>query len=155
MILQETYKSKKNGNAESGKIISLKEVDGLMEVIVFYDGSCPFCVASARNLKKLDWLNKLKIIDLFTPGILEKYHIPLEEAVRRIQVLKNHEIRKEGMEALLLISYYLPLLWILTPFFWMSIKLGLGSKIYDWIAKNRFLFPVPGYCPIPDSKKEK
>ncbi len=124
------------------------------EVIVFYDGTCPFCVASASNLKKLDWFKKLKIINLFTPGILEKYNIPLEKAMNRIQVVKNHTIFREGMEALLLISTYLPVLWLFIPFFWLSIKLGLGSKIYDWIARNRFLFPVPGYCPIPDPENE-
>lgn len=126
-----------------------------MDTIVFYDGTCPFCVFSARKLKNLDWMNKLRILDLFTPGILEKYNIPLEKAMKRIQVVKNGDVRKEGMEALLFISGQLPLLWIFIPFFWLSIKLGIGSKIYDWIAKNRFLFPVPGYCPIPDPKSIK
>ncbi|PKO05938.1 MAG: hypothetical protein CVU41_09105 [Chloroflexi bacterium HGW-Chloroflexi-3] len=126
-----------------------------MDTIVFYDGTCPFCVFSARNLKKLDWMNQLRILDLFTPRLLEKYNIPLEKAMNRIQVVKNGNVRKEGMEALLLISGHLPLLWIFIPFFWLSIKLGLGSKIYDWIARNRFLFPVPGYCPIPDDKTDK
>ncbi len=157
MILLQICKSKKNGSAGSDKSgrRNFQEVKGyriLMEIVVFYDGTCPFCVTSARNLKKLDWLNKLKIIDLFTPGILEIYDVPLEEAMNRIQVVKNHKIRREGMNALLLISWYLPLLWIFIPFFWLSIKLRIGSKIYDWIARNRFLFPVPGYCPIPDSK---
>lgn len=126
-----------------------------MDTIVFYDGTCPFCVSSARNLKKLDWMNKLTILDLFSPGLLEKYNIPLEKAINRIQVVKNGNIRKEGLDAVLLISFDLPLLWIFIPIFWLSIKLGLGSKIYDWIARNRFLFPVPGYCPIPDPKNDK
>jgi len=126
-----------------------------MDTIVFYDGTCPFCVYSARNLKKMDWMNKLNILDLFTPGLLEKYNIPLEKAINRIQVVKNGNVRKEGMDAVLLISFDLPLLWIFIPFFWLSIKLGLGSMIYDWIARNRFLFPVPGYCPIPDAKTDK
>ncbi len=52
-----------------------------MDMIVFYDGTCPFCVYSAKNLKKLDWMNRLTILDLFTPGILEKYDIPLEKAM--------------------------------------------------------------------------
>ena len=90
------------------------------EVIVFYDGTCPFCVASARNLKKLDWFNKLKIINLFTPGILEKYDIPLEKAMNRIQVVKNHTIFREGMEALLLISTYLPVPFSGCPLNWDS-----------------------------------
>lgn len=61
----------------------------------FYDGTRPFCVACARDLKKLEWLNLLTTIDLFTPGILEKYHIPIEEVVNRIQFVKNHEVRRE------------------------------------------------------------
>ena len=126
-----------------------------MGTIVFYDGTCPFCVFSARKLKKLDWMNKLRILDLYTPGLLDQYNVPIEKATNRIQVIKNSNIRKEGMDALLLISFDLPLLWIFIPFFWLSIKLGFGSKIYDWIAKNRFLFPLPGYCPIPDPKKNK
>ncbi|MBE0686779.1 MAG: DUF393 domain-containing protein [Anaerolineaceae bacterium] len=126
-----------------------------MNTIVFYDGTCPFCVYSARNLKKLDWMNRLTILDLFTPGILEKYDIPLEKAMNRIQAVKNGNIRKEGMDALLLISGHLPLLWFFIPFFWLSIKFGLGSKIYDWIARNRFLFPVPGYCPISETDTNK
>jgi len=75
--------------------------------------------------------------------------------MNRIQVIKNGTIQKEGMDALLLISFDLPLLWIFIPFFWLSIKLGLGSMIYDWIARNRLLFPVPGYCPIQDPKTSK
>jgi predicted DCC family thiol-disulfide oxidoreductase YuxK len=126
-----------------------------MNTIVFYDGTCPFCVYSARKLKKLDWMNKLKILDLFTPGLLEKHNIPLEKAMKRIQVITTENVCKEGMEALLFISGRLPLLWIFIPFFWLSIKLGLGSRIYDWIARNRFLFPVPGYCPIPDPSSDK
>lgn len=125
-----------------------------MDTIVFYDGTCPFCVFSARKLKKLDWMNKLRILDLYTPGLLDQYNVPIEKATNRIQVVKNGNIRKEGMDALLLISFDLPLLWIFIPFFWLSIKLGFGSIIYDWIARNRFLFPLPGYCPIPDPKND-
>jgi predicted DCC family thiol-disulfide oxidoreductase YuxK len=46
-------------------------------------------------------------------------------------------------------------LWIFIPLFWLIIQIGLGERIYDWIAKNRFLFPVPGYCPVPDQENDE
>jgi len=122
------------------------------KLVVFYDGSCPFCTFSATRLKKLDWMNNLQIYDLYTPEVLQKYHIPYEEAILRIQVINKKQERKEGLEALLEISKFIPSLCFFLPIFWLTIKLGLGTKIYDWIARNRFLFPVPGYCPIPDDK---
>lgn len=125
-----------------------------MSILVFYDGTCPFCVYSARKLKKLDWFDKLSLINLHSPGELEKFKIPYDEAMNRIQVVRGEDNRKEGMEAIMVISFYLPLLWVFIPLFWIAIKLGLGSMIYDWIAKNRFLFPVPGYCPLPDADQK-
>jgi len=121
-----------------------------MVLKVLYDGTCPFCVYSARNLKKIDWFHNLSLVNLYTPGILENYDISLESATNRIQVIRNEKEHKEGMEAILLISRSLPLLWLFIPFFWISIKLGFGVGLYDWIAKNRFLFPIPGYCPFPE-----
>ena len=121
-----------------------------MKLIVLYDGTCQLCTYSARKLNKLDWMNKLDVVDLHSTDLLDQYKIPLEQALTRIQVVKDAKISKEGMEGILLISFYVPLLWVFIPVFWLSIKLGFGSRIYDWIAKNRLLFPVPWYCEIPN-----
>ncbi len=120
--------------------------------LVFYDGTCPFCTFSATRLRKLDWFHQLEIIDMYSQGVLKEYQIPLEDATRRIQVINLKGKRKEGMDGLLAISLRLPALWLLVPFFRILILIGLGDRIYDWIAKNRFLFPVPGYCPLPENK---
>ncbi|HSM25648.1 MAG TPA: DUF393 domain-containing protein [Anaerolineaceae bacterium] len=125
------------------------------KIIVFYDGSCPFCTYSAMRLKRLDWLDNLIIFDLNIPDILMKYQIPYEDAILRIQILTKNQERKQGMEALFEVSKYVPLLWFFIPIFWLVIKLGYGTKIYDWIAKNRFLFPVPGYCPMPKEPESR
>jgi predicted DCC family thiol-disulfide oxidoreductase YuxK len=138
--------------AEKSKITKQESTQD-MKLIVLYDGTCPFCSFSAQKLRKLDWFQKLDMVDLHSTDLLEYYKIPFEHALTRIQVVKNEKIREEGMKGILLISYYLPLLWLFIPIFWVSIKLGFGSKIYDWIAKNRLLFPVPGYCEIPEENK--
>jgi predicted DCC family thiol-disulfide oxidoreductase YuxK len=125
------------------------------KLLVFYDGTCPFCTFSATRLLKFDWFKKLKILDMYSNGVLEKFDIPLEDAVQRIQILNGRGKRKQGMRAILEISLNLPILWIFIPLFWLIIQIGLGERIYDWIAKNRFLFPVPGYCPIPDQENDE
>ncbi|MAT42588.1 MAG: hypothetical protein CL609_09620 [Anaerolineaceae bacterium] len=120
-----------------------------MKILVFYDGTCPFCVNSARVLKRLDWFNQLDVINMYTPGILERYAIDPQKALQRIQVRTKFGTIREGLAGITYISLFLPLLWILVPFMAFSQWIGLGQKLYDWIAKNRLLFPVPGYCPLP------
>lgn len=117
-----------------------------MELNVLFDGTCPFCTASAKRIKQLDWLGRISIQDFHHAGILDHYGIPYEIANRRIQVIDASGKVSEGIDAILEISKRIPLLWILLPFVWISIQLKLGQKVYDWIAKNRFLFPVPGVC---------
>lgn len=124
-----------------------------MEVLVFYDGSCPFCVTSAGLIKRLDWFKQLKLINLFSPGILEKHKIDPQKAMQRIQVRTKQGKIIEGMRGVLYISLFLPLLWLTVPIMAASVWIGLGDKVYDWIAKNRLLFPTPGYCPLPDDQK--
>ncbi|MGQ0440588.1 hypothetical protein ACT4UT_29180, partial [Bacillus sp. B-TM1] len=46
--------------------------------------------------------------------------------------------------------------WFAVPFIKLSIVLGFGSKVYDYIANNRKLVPVghcrEGICEIPTKK---
>ncbi|MDG0960752.1 DUF393 domain-containing protein, partial [Bacillus paranthracis] len=49
-----------------------------------------------------------------------------------------------------------PSYWFAVPFIKLSIVLGFGSKVYDYIANNRKLVPVghcrEGICEIPTKK---
>lgn len=138
--------------AKKGAVNNSHMKNRFKRTLVLYDGTCPFCTFSATRLRKLDWFHRLEIIDMYSGEILQNHQIPIEDAMQRIQVLNMKSHRKQGMEGILEISLHLPVLWVLVPFFWIINSVGLGNKIYDWIAKNRFLFPVPGYCPIPEEK---
>lgn len=122
---------------------------------VFYDGTCPFCTFSARNIAKLDWFRNIDLIDANNEVMLEQFEITKEQALTRIQVVKNETYRAEGIDAIYLIVKKLPALWIFIPFLWISTKVGLGMRLYDWIARNRLIFPTPGYCPIQDPEMEQ
>lgn len=117
-----------------------------MQYSIYYDGDCPFCSRAARLLNSLDWLKRLELIDLHSPGVLARAGINPQRAMRRIQMKNaNGEIR-EGMQAVVEIAGHVPLLWLLLPLLWLASLLGLGDQLYDWIAARRILFPTPGYC---------
>ncbi len=124
-----------------------------MKILVFYDDTCPFCTRSARMIKQFDWFNQLEVINMYTPGIMESYAIDPQKAMQRIQVRTKAGAIQEGMAGITYISRFLPLLWMFVPFMALSLWIGLGEKLYDWIAKHRLLFPIPGYCPLPDGEK--
>ena len=119
-----------------------------MEIQVYYDGSCPICSASSRLINRLDWLNKVELIDLHQPGELDKAGITYQKAMSRIQVRTGCPQVYEGIDSLIKISLVIPLLWLPVPILWFSGKIGIGNRLYDWIAKHRLIFPVPGYCKI-------
>lgn len=119
-----------------------------MEIQVYFDGSCPMCSTSSRLIHQLDWLNKVELIDLHQPGELEKAGISYKKAMSRIQVRTDNSKVYEGIDGLVRISMVIPALYLFTPILWASGKIGIGNKLYDWIAKHRLIFPIPGYCKV-------
>lgn len=119
-----------------------------MKLQVYYDGSCPICNTSAGFIDRLDWFNKVELVDLYEPGALEKAGISYKRAIYRIQVKTGECTIYEGIDALTLISVVIPSLWLIAPVLWLAGKIGIGNKVYDWIAKHRLIFPIPGYCKI-------
>ncbi len=99
-------------------------------------------------MERLDWLHKLKLVDLHLPGVLEMAGIGYDKAMERIHVRINEYEICEGIDAISKISLVVPFLWLYIPVFWLAKKLGVGNKFYDWVAKRRFLFPAPGYCKL-------
>ncbi|PKO17726.1 MAG: DUF393 domain-containing protein [Chloroflexi bacterium HGW-Chloroflexi-10] len=126
--------------------------NGGMHVTLFYDGSCPFCTASAAALERMDWLRRLECVNLLTPGVLEAAGIGFEAAMTRIQVRSADGRVTEGIDGVLAIARQVPLLWLGVPLIWLVIRLGWGQRLYDWIAARRLLIPLPGVCPVQKAK---
>ena len=105
---------------------------------------------SANLLKRLDWFRQLKLVNLHATGVIAQYGLDEAKAMQRIQVRRKDGVMIEGMRGITYISLFLPLLWLFVPLMQLSLQFGFGGALYDWVAKNRLLFPVPGYCPIDE-----
>lgn len=66
----------------------------------------------------------------------------------------------KGIHAIYQICLRIPLLWFFVPFLYISILLGIGDRIYKYIAKKRKIVPI-GQCTentcsiIPNKKSIK
>lgn len=116
---------------------------------VWYDGWCPMCSGIKQRLEKLDWLHKLQFRSIRDQDALlqsKLQHVPLLVLEQRmhVQYRSNGRVRS-GIEAIESIASYIPLLWITWPFIFMSRKVGLGQRLYDYIAARRIIVPT-GAC---------
>lgn len=106
-----------------------------MKVIIYYDGYCSMCRASSTLWQKLDWMDKLNFTSFRK---LSGYPKEMEKQL----FVDYHGKWFKGFDGILQIVKKLPLLWIVLPFLYVFKWLGLGSFIYNTIAKNRKIVPV-------------
>ncbi|GEM_PF-231363 len=112
-------------------------------VQVFYDNGCPFCQRTLVRLQKLDWLGLLEPIPFRQPGVVEHYGLDETRIEARIQARSiNDSEPAEGIGAFRLIASRLPALWPMWPFLYISEHLGIGQRLYDWVAARRQTIPV-------------
>jgi predicted DCC family thiol-disulfide oxidoreductase YuxK len=124
-----------------------------MQAILLYDGQCAFCRRSVGILERLDWLGRIHCQDardtaklpecaepLIAQNLLDEMHI----------VTPSRRHAYAGYRAIRWLAWRLPLMWPLAPYFYLPGALWLGSKVYRWIARNRFqLVPCDhGACRI-------
>ncbi|MBM7598792.1 putative DCC family thiol-disulfide oxidoreductase YuxK [Virgibacillus halotolerans] len=104
-------------------------------MIIYYDGYCSLCRTSSTIWKKLDWRNKLSFTSFRT---LKEYPAEMEKQL----FVDHHGKWFKGFNAIIQIAKMLPLLWITVPFLYIFKWIGLGSFIYNIVAKNRKIIPV-------------
>ncbi|HUQ92674.1 MAG TPA: DUF393 domain-containing protein [Bryobacteraceae bacterium] len=127
---------------------------------VIFDGDCGFCDWCRQRISRLD---TCKIFDWhpYQSGRGQAYGIAPEAAAQRIHlVLKNGRVL-QGFHAIRRMFLYLPLPWIilfsiiaLAHYWWLRTALviailffysplmnPIGVAAYDWVARNRRLFP--------------
>jgi predicted DCC family thiol-disulfide oxidoreductase YuxK len=111
------------------------------------------CTATKERLSRLDRLGRLQFVSIREPGAAAEATVPLERLERRMFVKDRHSGRlAEGIEAVAAIARLVPALMPLWPLLTLSARLGVGQRVYDWIAARRTIVPVgqceSGSCPI-------
>lgn len=127
-----------------------------LQVIVFYDGWCPFCTKSATNAKRLDFFHLLQIQSFRESGIPETYGLDPHRLEKRLHTTADGNRFYEGIDAITQMVSRLVPLWPLLPVLWMVKWLGLGQKAYDLIASRRTIIPSggceDGLCSLEERK---
>ncbi|PFD95635.1 thioredoxin [Bacillus cereus] len=127
-------------------------------MLVFYDSWCPMCRAVAERTKKLDKKGAVKFVSFRDKDVVEQYQLSLalqSKMGQRLYILKNNKWY-EGIGSVYVLAKAVPSYWFAVPFIKLSILLGFGNKVYDYIANNRKLVPIGhcrvGVCEIPSKK---
>ncbi|MED2479323.1 DCC1-like thiol-disulfide oxidoreductase family protein, partial [Bacillus thuringiensis] len=105
-------------------------------MIVFYDSWCPMCTAVAERTKKLDKKGKMKFVSFRNEDVVEKYELSQElqsKMEQRLYIFKNNKWY-DGIQSIDVLAKAVPSYWFAVPFIKLSIVLGFGSKVYDYIA---------------------
>lgn len=121
--------------------------------IVLYDGKCQLCRRSIRILKRLDWLKKIHCQDCRDIANLPVCEVPLgpEQMLEQMHVVAPDRKRSyAGFLAFRWMSWRLPLIWGIAPLLYLPGARWLGTKIYLWVASNRYhLVPCKdGVCSL-------
>ena len=130
----------------------------MKKTIVLYDGWCPICIQSIKRFKQLDWFKRLEFLSFRDKTILTNYPLEMDKLEKRIHSITKSGYVEDGIHTINRICKNIPLLWVFILCIYVSILLGFGQKLYDWIADRRFGFPTgcnENSCAIPHSNKIK
>lgn len=115
------------------------------KVVVLYDGWCPLCRKSVKNLKRFDTCNAISYKSFRDVENTKDYNVDISLLESRMHAFDKNKKAKQGIDAFILIIRYMPLLWLTLPLLIIAQKFGFGQKVYDYIANNRKIVPV-GQC---------
>ena len=109
-----------------------------MRMRLLYDGSCAFCRAQMRWLKRLDWFGIIDFIPITEAGPLKLPPEYTREAL--LQAIHGVTGRGEifsGAKAFRWVGLRVPLLVPIALLMWIPGVIGPAECIYRWIARNR------------------
>ena len=114
--------------------------------VFYYDGECGFCIRWVGRLGRLDRAGRVswtafQSLDSPPRGIGW-------EDLRRSAYLDNEPQMgaanlHEGFFAFRHLTLRIPALFPLAPLFWLPGMGWLGSRVYRWVADNRYRFSCP------------
>ena len=114
-------------------------MDKSSPLIVLFDGGCPICRRTVRQLRRLDWLQQLQFADATNEPVRQQVapSLSFDDAMRQMNVVDGQGRLSGGYDAQLRIARRVP---VLVPFGLLGALPGIhqiGSAVYRYIAANR------------------
>lgn len=115
-----------------------------LTIDVYYDSWCPMCTSIKTKIDYLDWFHLINFVTFRNNNInIDICEDVLEERMHA-KINRSGKILTD-VDAFSSIAIRIPLLIPMYFVFKISIILGFGTKLYNFIAKNRRIVPV-GHC---------
>lgn len=120
---------------------------------VLFDGTCPLCQFSVRQLRTLDWMRRLEYFDARHPELFPADLPPLDPVrlLEEMHVVTPTGQVLVGFRGVRYLAWHLPLLWAIVPLLYLPGAGTLGQWLYLKVARNRYnLVPCKdGVCSLP------
>jgi predicted DCC family thiol-disulfide oxidoreductase YuxK len=109
---------------------------------LFYDGMCPICKKSRRMVERLDWLKRFEYADVHDREYAERElpEVTYADMLKQMYVKRPDGSYFGGYDAFRAMAPVLPLCWPLAPFMWLPGAKFFGTRIYKWVARNRYKY---------------
>jgi len=116
-------------------------------VSVLYDGACPLCRTAIGRLVWLDLFGLIHPVNFRDPAVMLPDGVTFAALERRMHTQTTKGQVASGIRAVEAVAFRAPLLWWAVPIVRLSIPLGIGDRVYDYIAAHRTsLFLPVGQC---------
>lgn len=111
---------------------------------LIYDGRCQFCRKSAQLLKIMDLFGKLTYVDLHSLEDPKALHSGLtqEKLLKELHLLNSQGNVWAGFYAFRRLGLDLPMLYIFAPLMYLPGAGIIGTLLYKWIARNRYVLQI-------------
>ncbi len=109
---------------------------------IIYDGQCVFCIRVLNFVKKFDTFEALVFYDSHDQGAMaEKFPMvnPQDAEEALLAVTQDGEVFK-GFYAFRRSFWKIPYLWIFAVILYVPGLPYVGTRLYNWIARNRKTF---------------
>ena len=116
--------------------------------VLLYDGQCGFCLASIRRLAVLDAFGTVAREDFHQVSELARLHPDLtpQRCHSRMQLIEPSGRLTDGFYAFRRMSWRVAGLRLALPFLYIPGAGWIGQRVYDWVAKRRFVFHRGPMC---------
>ena len=114
---------------------------------LFFDGNCSLCVKTVKKIQVFDLFGWIEPVDFsqLKPGEFPA-ELSFESCKSEMKLLESDGKISGGFLAVRRIAQKLPLLFPILPFLYIPGAKPIGSRLYEWIAKNRYLFHFSHRC---------
>ncbi len=109
--------------------------------VFYYDGGCGFCLRWVKWLRRMDRAGRVSWVAF--QSLPEPPRGLAWDDLQRAAYLDTHPDTAvgplyEGFYAFRQLTRRVPLLFPLTPLFWLPGMEWLGTRVYRWVAANRY-----------------